>query len=254
MRPSDEEYTALQKQLVQLPRAGREGRVEADPGREAAEARAVGLAGADRRAARAPRGRGDLGAGRRRRPRRATPAESGASAARPSAASSGAVFDDGLAIAIAQFQARHGINVDSSLGKETVDALNVPAEYRLGQIAANLERHRWLPRALGHALHLRERARVPARGVRQRRAGARDEGHRRAGVRGQGDAGVLRLDGDRRVPSVLERDARHPGEGDRAEDRVEPRLPGRERHGVLQRRRRSAASASARARRTHSAS
>jgi L,D-transpeptidase YcbB len=59
------------------------------------------------------------------------------------------VFDDGLASAVAQFQARHGINVDSALGKETLDALNVPAEYRLGQIAANLERHRWLPRSLG---------------------------------------------------------------------------------------------------------
>ncbi|MBW8769277.1 MAG: L,D-transpeptidase family protein [Gemmatimonadetes bacterium] len=59
------------------------------------------------------------------------------------------VFDAGLAGAVAEFQARHGINVDSALGKETVDALNVPAEYRLGQIAANLERYRWLPRTLG---------------------------------------------------------------------------------------------------------
>ena len=59
------------------------------------------------------------------------------------------VFDQGLASAVAEFQARHAINVDSMLGKETLDALNVPAEYRLGQIAANLERHRWLPRALG---------------------------------------------------------------------------------------------------------
>jgi murein L,D-transpeptidase YcbB/YkuD len=59
------------------------------------------------------------------------------------------VLDAGLASAIAEFQARHGINVDSMLGTETLDALNVPAEYRLGQIAANLERYRWLPRALG---------------------------------------------------------------------------------------------------------
>jgi L,D-transpeptidase YcbB len=35
------------------------------------------------------------------------------------------------------------------LGKETIDALNVPASYRLAQIAANLERYRWMPRALG---------------------------------------------------------------------------------------------------------
>jgi murein L,D-transpeptidase YcbB/YkuD len=35
------------------------------------------------------------------------------------------------------------------LGPETVDALNRPVSFRLGQIAANLERHRWLPRSLG---------------------------------------------------------------------------------------------------------
>jgi murein L,D-transpeptidase YcbB/YkuD len=61
----------------------------------------------------------------------------------------GATFDDGLAAAIAHFQALHAIEVDSQLGKETLDALNVPAEYRLGQIAANLERMRWMPRSLG---------------------------------------------------------------------------------------------------------
>jgi murein L,D-transpeptidase YcbB/YkuD len=59
------------------------------------------------------------------------------------------VFDAGLAGAVARFQALHAIVVDSMLGKETLDALNVPAEYRLGQIAANLERMRWLPRSLG---------------------------------------------------------------------------------------------------------
>jgi murein L,D-transpeptidase YcbB/YkuD len=61
----------------------------------------------------------------------------------------GAVFDDALAGAVAQFQVRHAIVVDSALGTETLDALNVPAEYRLGQIAANLERYRWMPRDLG---------------------------------------------------------------------------------------------------------
>jgi murein L,D-transpeptidase YcbB/YkuD len=50
---------------------------------------------------------------------------------------------------VAAFQARHGIAVDSTLGPETVNALNAPVSYRLGQIAANLERHRWLPRTLG---------------------------------------------------------------------------------------------------------
>jgi murein L,D-transpeptidase YcbB/YkuD len=65
------------------------------------------------------------------------------------AASAANVFDATLAAAVAQFQARHAIAVDSSLGTETLNSLNVPAAYRLGQIAANLERHRWMPRSLG---------------------------------------------------------------------------------------------------------
>lgn len=64
------------------------------------------------------------------------------------AASSPGLYDAGLAGAVALFQVRHGIAVDSALGEETVNALNVPAAYRLGQIAANMERHRWMPRAL----------------------------------------------------------------------------------------------------------
>lgn len=59
------------------------------------------------------------------------------------------VFDQALAAGVAQFQARHAIAVDSALGKETLDAMNVSATFRLAQIAANLERYRWLPRTLG---------------------------------------------------------------------------------------------------------
>jgi murein L,D-transpeptidase YcbB/YkuD len=59
------------------------------------------------------------------------------------------VYDSTLAGAVARFQDRHGIVVDSILGPETVASLNLPVEYRLGQIAANLERFRWLPRTLG---------------------------------------------------------------------------------------------------------
>jgi murein L,D-transpeptidase YcbB/YkuD len=58
-------------------------------------------------------------------------------------------YDSGLAAAIAEFQQRHSINVDSALGKETIEAMNVPARYRLGEIAANMERYRWLPRSFG---------------------------------------------------------------------------------------------------------
>ena len=59
------------------------------------------------------------------------------------------VYDRQLAGAVGEFQARHSIGVDSMLGQETLDAINLPADYRLAQIAANLERYRWLPRSLG---------------------------------------------------------------------------------------------------------
>jgi murein L,D-transpeptidase YcbB/YkuD len=78
------------------------------------------------------------------------PAESAATA-RPASQTQPAVsvYDRALAGAVAQFQARHGIVVDSMLGKETFDALNKPAAYRAAQIAANLERMRWMPRTMG---------------------------------------------------------------------------------------------------------
>ena len=59
------------------------------------------------------------------------------------------VYSHELAGAVANFQAHHAIAVDSMLGKETVDALNQSAPYRAAQIAANLERLRWLPRTFG---------------------------------------------------------------------------------------------------------
>lgn len=71
--------------------------------------------------------------------------DSAAQAASPAAN----VYDAELAGQVAAFQARHGIVVDSTLGAETVKSLNVPAQYRLGQIAANLERYRWMPRSFG---------------------------------------------------------------------------------------------------------
>jgi murein L,D-transpeptidase YcbB/YkuD len=60
-----------------------------------------------------------------------------------------AVYDAVLAGAVARFQTRHAIEVDSVLGPNTLGSLNVSAEYRLRQIAANMERYRWLPRTLG---------------------------------------------------------------------------------------------------------
>ena len=60
-----------------------------------------------------------------------------------------AIYDRTLAGAVAAFQSRHTIAVDSMLGPETLKSLNIPATYRLGQIASNMERFRWLPRNLG---------------------------------------------------------------------------------------------------------
>jgi murein L,D-transpeptidase YcbB/YkuD len=60
-----------------------------------------------------------------------------------------AIYDHSLAAVVATFQLRHTITVDSMLGPETMKSLNLPATFRLGQIAANLERFRWLPRSLG---------------------------------------------------------------------------------------------------------
>jgi murein L,D-transpeptidase YcbB/YkuD len=64
-------------------------------------------------------------------------------------AAGGDSLDGALASAIAQFQQRHGLPVDSVLGPLTRKALNVPAERRVEQIDANLERLRWLPADLG---------------------------------------------------------------------------------------------------------
>lgn len=66
----------------------------------------------------------------------------------PAGASAG-VYDAALAAAVALYQSRHAINVDSALGKETIESMNVPAAFRLGEIAANMERFRWLPRSFG---------------------------------------------------------------------------------------------------------
>ena len=55
----------------------------------------------------------------------------------------------GARIELTRFQERHGLDKTGKLDKATLVALNVSAGERAKQIAANLERHRWLPRALG---------------------------------------------------------------------------------------------------------
>jgi murein L,D-transpeptidase YcbB/YkuD len=76
-------------------------------------------------------------------------ASASADSSRSTSTPSAGVYDANLAGAVAEFQRRHSINVDSALGSETIEAMNVPASYRLGEIAANMERFRWLPRSFG---------------------------------------------------------------------------------------------------------
>jgi murein L,D-transpeptidase YcbB/YkuD len=59
------------------------------------------------------------------------------------------VYDGRVAAAVARFQERHGIPVDSAVGPATLAALNVPVETRIRQIELNLERYRWLPTEFG---------------------------------------------------------------------------------------------------------
>jgi murein L,D-transpeptidase YcbB/YkuD len=58
-------------------------------------------------------------------------------------------FDGSLAAAVRVFQERQGLDVDGVVGPATLGALNVTAADRVAQLAANLERWRWLPRDLG---------------------------------------------------------------------------------------------------------
>ncbi len=60
----------------------------------------------------------------------------------------GKVLDDTLAAALKRFQSRHGIEPDGAIGKQTLAALNVSADDRLRQIMVNMERWRWMPKAL----------------------------------------------------------------------------------------------------------
>jgi murein L,D-transpeptidase YcbB/YkuD len=57
-------------------------------------------------------------------------------------------FDDQLEKAVILFQRRHHLAADGAVGKQTLEALNVPVENRIDQIRINLERLRWVLHAI----------------------------------------------------------------------------------------------------------
>ncbi len=54
------------------------------------------------------------------------------------------VYDARLVVIMKMVQKKYGIEVDGNFGKGTLEALNIPVEYRIEQIKANLERGRWV--------------------------------------------------------------------------------------------------------------
>lgn len=57
-------------------------------------------------------------------------------------------YDSPLTDAVKRFQADQYLDADGSVGADTLTALNVPIETRIGQVRVNLERARWLLHAL----------------------------------------------------------------------------------------------------------
>ncbi len=70
------------------------------------------------------------------------------------AASADGPFDEEAGTALRSFQGRHGLKETGTLDPDTLRALNVSPKQRAEQIAANLERWRWLPEDLGES-HVR---------------------------------------------------------------------------------------------------
>ena len=55
-------------------------------------------------------------------------------------------YDEELVNAVKDFQWRHGLKADGSLGPGTLAAMNVPVDDRIDQIIINMERWRWVPK------------------------------------------------------------------------------------------------------------
>lgn len=60
-------------------------------------------------------------------------------------APSGDIYEQPLVDAVIEFQVRHGLDPDGTLGRVTFNELNTPLSERVEQIELTLERWRWLP-------------------------------------------------------------------------------------------------------------
>lgn len=54
------------------------------------------------------------------------------------------IFDESLNTGISTFQKRHGLLIDTTIGKNTIQAMNVSVEDRINTIMINMERCRWI--------------------------------------------------------------------------------------------------------------
>ena len=56
----------------------------------------------------------------------------------------GDLFDEKVEQSLIIFQTRHGLKIDGVVGRDTLDALNVPLKQRIRQMELNMERLRWI--------------------------------------------------------------------------------------------------------------
>ena len=66
----------------------------------------------------------------------------------PTGSANAEIFDDQLEQGVIRFQQRHHLTADGSVGKQTLETLNVPVEDTIDQIRINLERVRWVLHAI----------------------------------------------------------------------------------------------------------
>ena len=62
---------------------------------------------------------------------------------------SDSIYSGLLVEAVKSFQVRHGLNDDGIIGKQTIEALNVPVEDKINKLRMSLERARWVMEDIG---------------------------------------------------------------------------------------------------------